>query len=369
MPKITKTFRVRVKDKHASRLNVMKRSVNFIFNQLNEVSSRRIRNNRQWLTWIDAVKWASGASKLLPWFFGNKGRLCSGTIEQICRRYIRSRDQFKKHRLRWRKTYGARRTLGWIPLKANTFHYRNGQIHHYGDVFSIIPGNYDLAKHKDNFKNACFSEDSRGRWYLNIAVEVDSMPSKGTEFVGIDLGCKDAATCSSGPALKGRRYRELESALGKAQRARKKDRVRAIHAKVKNRRKDDIHKFTRRLVRRSAGIAVGNVASRAMVKTNLAKSVYDAGWGAVKTTLGYKCAGAGVVFEVVNEAFSTQTCSRCGTIPDSSPKGRAGLGIREWACSECKAQHRRDINAAKNILAATRGRLVEGRAEYARASL
>ena len=56
-----------------------------------------------------------------------------------------------------------------------------------------------------------------------------------------------------------------------------------------------------------------------------------------------------VVFEEVNEAFSTQTCSCCGSIPPSSPKGRASLGIRRWTCSDCGAEHDRDTNAARNI--------------------
>ncbi|WP_081642751.1 zinc ribbon domain-containing protein, partial [Aquaspirillum serpens] len=62
----------------------------------------------------------------------------------------------------------------------------------------------------------------------------------------------------------------------------------------------------------------------------------------------------------INEAFSTQTCSCCGEIPNSSPKGRASLRIREWICSNCGAVHDRDTNAAKNILAAGLRRLAEG---------
>ncbi|HHR1373298.1 TPA: zinc ribbon domain-containing protein [Citrobacter freundii] len=56
----------------------------------------------------------------------------------------------------------------------------------------------------------------------------------------------------------------------------------------------------------------------------------------------------------------TQVCSCCGTIPASSPKGRAGLEIREWTCCECGTTHDRDVNAAKNILAAGHRRLAVG---------
>jgi len=71
-----------------------------------------------------------------------------------------------------------------------------------------------------------------------------------------------------------------------------------------------------------------------------------------------KCDFAGATFAEVNEAFSTQTCSACDS--RSGPKGIAGLGIRAWTCSECRAVHDRNVNAAKNILAAGRRRLAEG---------
>jgi len=63
-------------------------------------------------------------------------------------------------------------------------------------------------------------------------------------------------------------------------------------------------------------------------------------------------------FAEVDEAFSTRTCSACRT--RSGPQGIAGLGIRAWTCGECGAAHDRDLNAAKNILAAGRRRLAEG---------
>ena len=104
----------------------------------------------------------------------------------------------------------------------------------------------------------------------------------------------------------------------------------------------------------------GDVASAKLVKTKMAKSTLDAGWSMFKTMLEYKSHQAGIVFEVVSENYTTQTCSCCGTIPASSPKGRAGLRIREWVCSTCATVHDRDVNAAKNILAAGHRRLAAG---------
>ncbi len=79
----------------------------------------------------------------------------------------------------------------------------------------------------------------------------------------------------------------------------------------------------------------------------MAKSVYDAGWSTFRSMLKYKSAG----YVEVDERFTTQICSDCGALPDSRPRGIAGLGIRAWECSECGASHDRDVNAARNILA------------------
>ena len=114
-------------------------------------------------------------------------------------------------------------------------------------------------------------------------------------------------------------------------------------------------------MRNNALVVVGDVKSKSFTskKTKLAKSTYDAGWFELKRQLDYKCKHAGCRFEIVNEAYTTQTCSSCRQISDSSPKGRTGLRIREWTC-ECGVTHDRDINAAKNILAVGLDRLAEG---------
>ncbi len=345
----TKTLKVRVKDKHAKCLGDMARSVNFVWNYINDLSQRSIRERGVFLSAYDLHPYTKGAGKELG--------LHSQTLQCVASEYVTRRKQFKKSRLNWRKSGGVRRSLGWIPVNTGAAQWKHGQVFHKGQYFNVWDS-YDLSQYR--FRSGSFNEDARGRWYFNVVVSVEPKASTGTGSVGIDLGCKDTATDSNGDQVRGREYRALEAQLGIAQRANNKLRVRAIHAKIKHRRQDALHKYSRKLVRENAAIFIGNVSSLKLVKTKMAKSVLDAGWSTLKTMLEYKCDHAGIVFEEINERYSTQTCSCCGAIPDSSPKGRTGLGIREWSCSECGAEHHRDINAARNILAAGHRRLAVG---------
>ncbi|WP_218146731.1 zinc ribbon domain-containing protein [Nitrosomonas cryotolerans] len=44
---------------------------------------------------------------------------------------------------------------------------------------------------------------------------------------------------------------------------------------------------------------------------------------------------------------SSKCCSRCGHTVNKMP-----LNVRKWTCPECGSIHDRDINAARNVLAA-----------------
>jgi len=349
----TKTLRLRIKDKHRSVLAAMAREVNQVWNFCNETSHRAVRERHQWLSGYDLQKLTNGFSKCEGVQIG------SPTVQQVCEDYAKARKQFKKAKLRWRVSnpQSSKYSLGWIPFKARALQYKAGQIQFAGQRFNLWDS-YGLADYE--MRAGSFSQDSRGRWYLNVVVKVQAKASAGTASVGIDLGLKEAAVTSAGERIEGRFYRKLECQLGIAQRAHKKNRVKAIHAKIANQRKDLLHQFSTKLVRENAAIFVGDVASEKLVKTKMAKSTLDAGWASLKTMLEYKSHQAGIVFEVVNESYTTQTCSCCGAIPASSPKGRAGLRIREWTCSECGAVHERDVNAARNILAAGHCRLAVG---------
>ena len=349
-PIVIRTLRLRVKDKHAKMLCAQAREVNFVWNFINELSEKHTRRTAKFFSAYDLNAYTTGASK--------EGlSLHSQTVQAINEEFVARRIQFRKLRLSWRKSGGTRRSLGWIPIKKSVIRYRNGQLHYQGYAMGLWDS-YGLADYE--LGSGTFSEDSRGRWYFNTTVKVEKKPNAATKSIGIDLGLKECAVTSDGQRLVGRHYRKLESKLGIAQRANKKLEVKNLHAKIKNRRKDGLHKFSTMLTQEYGAIFVGNVSSSKLIKTKMAKSTLDAGWSSLKTMLEYKSDHAGVVYEVIDEAFTTQTCSCCGSIAVSSPKGRAGLGIREWTCSDCGSVNDRDLNAARNILARGHSRLAVG---------
>ena len=156
---MTKTLKVRVKDKHAKQLCNMARSVNFVWNYINELSSRSIKERGKFLSAYDIHPYTKGAGKELG--------LHSQTLQCVASEYVTRRKQFKKARLNWRKSGGVKRSLGWIPVNTGQAKWKNGQIFHNGLYFSVRDS-FGLSQYK--FRSASFNEDARGRWYFNVAI-------------------------------------------------------------------------------------------------------------------------------------------------------------------------------------------------------
>ena len=165
------------------------------------------------------------------------------------------------------------------------------------------------------------------------------------EKVGIDLGLKDIAVTSDGERCeKGRFYRGIEQKIAQAQRRGHRRQAKRLHRRAANRRRDALHKFSRQIVNQYQKIVVGDVSPR-LVKTRMAKSVLDSGWGMLKTMLQYKGQQAGRSVQIVSERNTSRTCSSCGSL--TGPHGVNGLRVRRWTCDHCGEWHDRDINAAK----------------------
>lgn len=298
----------------------------------------RSGRNARWLSAFDFIKLTAGSGLELG--------LHSDTVQTVCRQFVASRARNRRCP-GFRVSFGPRRSLGWVP-----FIPRATKIDR--DAAVYLKRRYRFWKSREivgEFRAGAFVQDARGRWYVTFQCAVPDDLPLGRGSIGIDLGLKELATLSDGetvPAL--RHYRKYEVALGVAQRARNKRRERAIHAKIANARRHHLHEQSTRIVRENRLIVVGNVNAEKLKKTRMAKSVSDAGWSAFRHMLRYKASRHGAVFIEADERFTSQTCSACGTIPASSPKGMGALGIRRWDCSGCGVSHDRDVNAAMNIL-------------------
>jgi putative transposase len=209
--------------------------------------------------------------------------------------------------------------------------------------------------------SASVSLDCSQRWHVSLLCEdkaVKHLPKLKTA-VGIDLGISALATLSTGekiPNLKHdaretKRKRRLSRVLARKQKG-SKNRYKAqiklarLHAKVADRRRDQLHKLSTRIVRENQVIVVEDLNVAGMVRNHcLARVISDAAWRMLLTFLAYKCAWYGREFVKVDRFYpSSKTCSACGHVVEYLP-----LDVRKWTCPDCQAEHDRDENAARNI--------------------
>ncbi|MFF5009718.1 RNA-guided endonuclease InsQ/TnpB family protein [Streptomyces phaeochromogenes] len=215
------------------------------------------------------------------------------------------------------------------------------------------------------------SQDSAGRWFVSMLCEDPGVkPLAATDAaVGIDAGLDHLLTLSTGEKIANPRHeRKDRTRLAKAQRklankaegsanrdkARRK--VAKIHARIADRRRDHLHKITTRLVRENQTLVIEDLTVRNMVKNRkLARAISDAAWSEFRSMLEYKARWYGREVIAVDRWFpSSKLCSTCGTLQDKMP-----LNVRTWTC-DCGTVHDRDVNAAKNLLAAGRAVTVCG---------
>jgi putative transposase len=203
-----------------------------------------------------------------------------------------------------------------------------------------------------------------GRCYVTFTIDAEP-PEPMTETgraVGVDLGVTDFAVTSDGgrtlnPRCLERRARSVaryqrrlaRCRKGSANRAKAAARVARAHRKVRNARADFLHRASTGLARQNDVIVIEDLAVANMVKNrSLARAISDCGWGEFRRQLEYKCRRHGRRLIVIDRWYpSSKTCSACGHL-----LAELSLGTRHWTCPSCGARHDRDVNAAKNILAA-----------------
>jgi IS605 OrfB family transposase len=342
-----RTLRLKVRSESYAWLNSAALEVNQVFNFANETSlnaATRTDTKRKWMSGFDLCNLTAGATEYFE-------KINADTIQRVCTEYASKRKTAQRTQLRWRVSRGARRSLGWVPFKGVTLKRHGHSLRFCGKTFRVFDRKY-LADHQ--FRDGCFAQDAVGDWYLCVPVQMSVEPSVAPEeSVGIDLGLKSIATTSDGDKLEaGRWTHAYADRLAQAQRHGHKKQAKRLHRKAARRRADALHKFSRKIIDQYQNIVIGDVSSLRLVRTRMAKSVLDSGWGMLKTQLQYKGQQAGRSVQVVSESYSTRVCGNCGAL--TGPKGVGQLVVRQRVCGACGDTHDRDVNAARNILAGSR---------------
>ncbi|WP_407552682.1 RNA-guided endonuclease InsQ/TnpB family protein [Vibrio parahaemolyticus] len=204
------------------------------------------------------------------------------------------------------------------------------------------------------------SKDTAGRYFVSMLCRFEPKPMPVTaKTVGIDLGLNNLFITDSGEKVDNpRHFKRYQNKLaylqrqlakkkkGSNNRAKVRQKVARLYAKIADSRLDNLHKLSRKLINENQVVCVESLQVKNMLRNpKLAKHIADASWGEFVRQLKYKAEWAGRTIVEIDHFFpSSKRCSCCGFVHESMP-----LNIRNWTCPECNTHHDRDINAAKNI--------------------
>ncbi len=223
-------------------------------------------------------------------------------------------------------------------------------------------GEIPIVRHREikgKIKTLTLKREASGKWFACFSVEETPAvkASNGCARIGVDLGLKNLATFSDGsvvenPRLVGKHEAKVASLSRKLSQKKKGSRNRkkakmllAIeHEKLKDTRRDFLHRLSRNLVNSYSFIALEDLASQELAQQNFGKQINDAGWGELANMLRYKAESAGCEVVFVNPKDTTKTCCICGNMMGMP------LSVREYDCQLCGNNMDRDLNAAYNIL-------------------
>jgi putative transposase len=287
-------------------------------------------------------------------------------LQQALRHQHRAFVNFFAGRARYPR-YKSRRTRQSATFTRSAFRWREGRLYlaKMMDVpLEVVWSWSGVDPMSIEPSSVTVSREPCGRWYVSLAVQIaDPEPGPPTgAAVGVDLGIKDFAVNSDGEKIaSARRLARRERNLARYQRrmarkhrgsnnrAKARAKVARAHRKVAASRADFLHKISARLVRDHDVIVIEDLNVKGMVRNRrLAKAISDCGWGEFRRQLAYKAARYGRRLVVINRWYpSSKTCSACGYL-----LAELSLSTRAWCCPSCRTLHDRDVNAAKNILAA-----------------
>lgn len=197
----------------------------------------------------------------------------------------------------------------------------------------------------------------KGRWYFNLVVESgDVAVVTSGPVLGVDVGENNLAAHSLGKVFGGEqlrdrrdRYLALRRRLQSngSQSARQK--LRQVSGKEARRVKHVNHETSKAIV--AAAVAAGvraitledltHIRDRIKAGRRVRARLHRWAWRQLQTFVEYKASAAGIAVEYVDPAYTSQTCSGCGSL---------GARIKHrFVCDHCGLRAHSDLNASRNL--------------------
>jgi putative transposase len=347
-------------DEQAAELSRTFGCVRLVYNRALEERTRAWYTERQRISYVDTSAWLTEWKKTQELRF--LAEVSSVPLQQALRHLQTAFAAFFDKRAKYPRFKSRKKSRQSAEYTRSAFRWRDNEL-----TLAKMPGPLDIVWSRPLPEGAepstvTVSRDAAGRWSVSIlCTDTIRRLDPVDQAVGIDAGVTSLVTLSTGVKVTNPRHeRRDRERLAKAQKvlARKakgsknRDRARAkvarIHARITDRRRDFLHKLSTRLVHENQVVVIEDLTVRNMVRNHgLARAISDAAWRDLRTMLEYKASWYGRELLVIDRWFpSSKLCSKCGTITEKLP-----LNVREWECG-CGTRHDRDVNAARNVLAA-----------------
>jgi putative transposase len=192
-----------------------------------------------------------------------------------------------------------------------------------------------------------------GIWYIHIVVEIVSLDCPGDGVMGIDLGVNNIASTSTGVKVEGKsrqKFKEKRANVRASLQSNGNNGARKVLKKISRREKRRIkhenHVLSKQLVEEAKRHNCGLIRMEQLKDIRNRTKTWNkhlnrmvAGWSfyQLQNFVEYKAAACGISVELINPAYTSQTCHQC-----------LGLGSRKgelFKCTTCGESHA-DINAA-----------------------
>jgi putative transposase len=291
--------------------------------------------------------------------FGLSAQMCIRAIAKVAEAYKRDRGKRPTFRAHGAMTYDER-ILSFPRVDRASLLTLDGRVE--------VPfrfGAYQAAR-LDRIRGQADLLYRNGTFYLACTVDApEPTPDEASEYLGVDLGVVNIATSSDGEIVnRGQgcvhahvntvraRYVQLRAKLQKKQTRSAKRLLKRRSGRERRFARDVNHCISKALVQTAKGTRRGialedlqNIRSRATVRGKRQRRVLHSwAFGQLRSFIAYKAQAAGVCLVLVDPAYTSQTCSRCGHCEKANRRSQS-----RFLCVSCGFSAHADANAAVNI--------------------